>query len=72
MKFDRNTVIGFGVMAVLLIGYIVLNNNERKAFERDKAIKDSIAQANYRIKDGCFGDVDCPAPSCVEGQVLEL
>jgi YidC/Oxa1 family membrane protein insertase len=50
MKFDRNTVIGFLVMAVLLIGYIVFNNKERSAFEKEKQIKDSADRANYQPK----------------------
>src|SRR5688572_29018193 len=50
MKFDRNTVIGFLVMAVLFFGYFYYTNLEqaqyRKTQAREKAIQDSIANVN--------------------------
>jgi YidC/Oxa1 family membrane protein insertase len=42
MKFDRNTVIGFVVLAALFFGYFFFTNKEQKAYQRDKAIQDSI------------------------------
>lgn len=41
---DRNQIIGFSLLAALLIGYIMLNNNEQKKLEEQKRI-DSIANA---------------------------
>lgn len=49
MKFDRNTVIGFVVLAALFFGYFYYNNQEQAAFQKQKAeeqrIKDSIDAA---------------------------
>ncbi len=45
---DRNSIIGFSLLAVLLIGYIVYNNNEQKKLEevnRKQFVIDSIANA---------------------------
>lgn len=46
MKFDRNTVIGFVVLAALFFGYFYYNNQEQASFQKQKAeeqrIKDSI------------------------------
>ncbi len=50
MKFDRNTVIGFVVLAALFFGYFYYTNQEQAAFRKQKAkeefVKDSIAKAN--------------------------
>lgn len=50
MKFDRNTVIGFVVLAALFFGYFYYTNQEQAAFRKQKAkeefVKDSIARAN--------------------------
>lgn len=49
MKFDRNTVIGFVVLAALFFGYFYYNNQEQAAFKKQEAeelrIKDSIDKA---------------------------
>lgn len=49
MKFDRNTVIGFVVLAALFFGYFYYNNQEQASFQKQKAeeqrIKDSIDAA---------------------------
>lgn len=50
MKFDRNTVLGFTILAVLFIGYFYYTSKEQSAY-REKAakeqhIKDSINLAN--------------------------
>lgn len=45
MGFDRNTIIGFVLIGVLLIGMFVLNSRSRLAYEAEQLrIKDSIAQ----------------------------
>jgi YidC/Oxa1 family membrane protein insertase len=46
MNFDRNTIIGFVVLAVLFIGYFFYTNREQQAFQKQKAIQDSIARVN--------------------------
>jgi len=42
MKFDRNTVIGFVVLAALFVGYFVYTNKEQQAFLKEKQRQDSI------------------------------
>lgn len=43
MKFDRNTVLGFVILAALFIGYFIYNSKEQAAYQKQKAIEDSIA-----------------------------
>lgn len=50
MKFDRNTVIGFVVLAVLFIGYFYFTTQDQKAFQKEKARQDSIARAQQAAK----------------------
>jgi YidC/Oxa1 family membrane protein insertase len=45
MNFDRNTVIGFVVLAVLFFGYFYYINKEQAAIRQKKAIEDSITNA---------------------------
>ena len=53
MKFDRNTVIGFLIMGVLLFGYIYYNSLEqaanRKNVAREQFVKDSIDKATAQL-----------------------
>lgn len=46
MKFDRNTVIGFIVLAALFFGYFFYTNQEQAAYRKEKARTDSIANAS--------------------------
>jgi YidC/Oxa1 family membrane protein insertase len=47
MNFDRNTVIGFVVLALLFFGYFYFNNKQQIAFQKQKAHQDSVlAKAN--------------------------
>lgn len=50
MKFDRNTVIGFVILALLFLGYFYYNSKEQAAYQKNKAreqaIQDSIANIN--------------------------
>jgi YidC/Oxa1 family membrane protein insertase len=46
MNFDRNTVIGFVVLALLFFGYFYFNNQQQVAYQKQKAKQDSIAKAN--------------------------
>jgi YidC/Oxa1 family membrane protein insertase len=66
MKFDRNTLLGFGLLAVLFFGYFYFTNQQQKEYREkraeelqvQKAKEDSIAKSNKpkldslnRIKD---------------------
>jgi YidC/Oxa1 family membrane protein insertase len=52
MKFDRNTLIGFALLAVLFLGYFLTTSKEqakyREKMAREKFVKDSIQQAQAR------------------------
>lgn len=43
MNFDRNTILGFVILAALFIGYFIYNGKEQAAYQKERAIKDSIA-----------------------------
>ena len=48
MNFDRNTVIGFIILALLFFGFFWYNNQEQMKLEKQKieqARKDSIARS---------------------------
>lgn len=45
MNFDRNTVIGFVVLALLFFGYFYFNNQQQIAYQKQKAHQDSLAKA---------------------------
>src|SRR5678810_996497 len=49
MNFDRNTVIGFIVLAVLFGGYFWWTSKEQSAARAERARQDSIARANAPI-----------------------
>ena len=46
MNFDRNTVLGFIILAALFIGYFIYNSKDQEAFQKKQAIQDSITNAN--------------------------
>ena len=46
MNFDRNTVLGFIILAALFIGYFYYNSKEQVALKKEQARIDSIANAN--------------------------
>ena len=46
MKFDRNTIIGFVILAALFFGYFFYSNQEQAAYREDQARLDSIKNAN--------------------------
>jgi YidC/Oxa1 family membrane protein insertase len=48
MKFDRNTVIGFVILALLFFGYFYFTNKEQSSYNRQKAEK---AREEKRISD---------------------
>lgn len=45
MKFDRNTVVGFSLLAILFIFYFTYNTKQQKAAMAEQARQDSIARA---------------------------
>ena len=59
MKFDRNTVLGFVILAALFFGYFFYTNKEQSAHKKQQAekqakqqaIQDSIAKINKPIQD---------------------
>ena len=51
MNFDRNTIIGFIVLAILFIGYFFYTTKEQQAFQLAKQREDSIARANRPVID---------------------
>lgn len=65
MKFDRNTVIGFVVLAALFFGYFYYTNEgqkeARKAAALEQARKDSIARANMPKMDTMAAKLDSAA-----------
>ena len=58
MKFDRNTVIGFVVLAALFFGYFFYTNQEQAAYKKEKARIDSIANANKPKPDPLAQKID--------------
>ncbi len=55
MKFDRNTLLGFLILAALFIGYFYYTNRGQQAAQKaaaiEKAKQDSIAKANIPLTD---------------------
>ena len=55
MNFDRNTIIGFIVLAVLFLGYFFYTSKEQQAYQQAtqlaKQREDSIARANRPVID---------------------
>ncbi|MFI5133999.1 MAG: membrane protein insertase YidC [Chitinophagales bacterium] len=47
MKFDRNTVLGFVILAALFIGYFIYTSKEQAAYRKKKAEQDSIENAKH-------------------------
>ena len=45
MNFDRNTIIGFALLAVLFFFYFYYNNQQQAAHQQEQARKDSIQNA---------------------------
>jgi YidC/Oxa1 family membrane protein insertase len=51
MNFDRNTVIGFTILAALFIGYFFYTSKEQQAYQLAKYKQDSIAAAQQPRRD---------------------
>ena len=46
MNFDRNTIMGFLVLALLFVGYFWWTSKEQAAYRKEKARQDSLAAAH--------------------------
>jgi YidC/Oxa1 family membrane protein insertase len=46
MKFDKNTIIGFALMIIMLLAFTWYQTNEQKAVMKEQARLDSLAMAN--------------------------
>jgi YidC/Oxa1 family membrane protein insertase len=51
MNFDRNTIIGFVILAILFVGYFFYTTKEQQAYQQAKARQDSIAAASRPKQD---------------------
>ena len=58
MNFDRNTVIGFVVLAALFFGYFFYTNQEQASYRKEQARIDSIANANKPKPDSLAQKID--------------
>jgi YidC/Oxa1 family membrane protein insertase len=58
MKFDRNTVLGFVILAALFIGYFFYTNKEQAAAIKEKQRQDSIANAQKPKPDTLAQKID--------------
>ena len=61
MKFDRNTVLGFVVMAALFFGYFFFINKEQSGMRKEQARIDSIKNANKPKLDTAVQRLDSAA-----------
>lgn len=58
MNFDRNTVLGFIVLALLFFGYFWYSSKEQAAFRKEQARIDSITNANKPKQDPATIKID--------------
>ena len=58
MNFDRNTVIGFVVLAALFFGYFFYTNQEQATYRKEQARIDSIANAGKPKPDTLSQKID--------------
>ncbi|MCG2614990.1 membrane protein insertase YidC [Terrimonas sp. NA20] len=65
MKFDRNTVLGFVVLAALFFGYFFFTNKEQAAYRKEKAKQDSILNANKPKPDTAAQRLDSAAAAAL-------
>ena len=58
MKFDRNTVLGFVILALLFFGYFFFTNKQQSEYKREQARQDSIDKANRPKQDPALAKLD--------------
>ena len=51
MNFDRNTIVGFLVLALLFIGYFWWNSKEQTAYQKQKAIEQAREDSIKAVKE---------------------
>lgn len=69
MKFDRNTILGFVILALLFFGYFFYTNKEQASYKkqkeeqaaREQAIRDSIAKVTKPLQDSLSRKTDSAA-----------
>jgi YidC/Oxa1 family membrane protein insertase len=71
MKFDRNTVLGFLVLAALFIGYFFYINKDQAAYRKEQARLDSIANANKPKPDPVTQKIDSARADSMNAVVRE-
>jgi YidC/Oxa1 family membrane protein insertase len=49
MNLDRNTIIGFVLLMILLFGYIFVTNQQQAAYLKEKHLKDSVENAKKPV-----------------------
>lgn len=52
MNFDRNTIIGFILLAILFFGFFIYTNKQQAALQKQKAREDSIAHVKDSTERG--------------------
>ena len=65
MNFDRNTVIGFIVLALLFFGFFYYNSQQQAAYQKEKARQDSIAKAHQPKTDPLTANRDSLAADSI-------
>jgi len=58
MKFDRNTILGFVILAALFFGYFFYNSQEQAAYRKEQTRLDSIKNANKPKPDTLAQKID--------------
>jgi len=66
MNFDRNTIIGFIVLAVLFVGYFFYTTKEQAAYQLARQREDSIARANRPVIDSATVRLDSLAADSLD------
>src|SRR6266496_393376 len=66
MNFDRNTIIGFVILAALLIGYLLYNSKEQAAYLKKKAIEDSITNIGKAKTDTAAQRIDAAKADTID------
>jgi len=69
MNFDRNTVIGFVILALLFMGYFYWNSREQALLQKDKARQDSIAQSHQPKPDPVTAAKDSAAAEAIKNPI---
>lgn len=71
MKFDRNTVLGFVILAALLIGFFFYTSQEQAAYRKEQARLDSIANANKPKPDPAAQKMDAATADSINAVARE-